>query len=345
MKVLHWIETYTKSGFPIVKFRVLNDTGAYVEFTNWGARWIAAVMPDVNDVLSDVLVGYEQFTDYLNDEYYVGATIGRVANRIANASFTIDGKTFLLDANDGLNTNHGGYSGFHNKIWQWEELLDGVRFFLLSPDGDGGYPGNIHVITDYRFNDKNELSVMHYAQADCSTYLNMTNHAYFNLSGTKSPITNHYLRIFSEQILDTTPEFLPTGRLNKVRNTPFDFTYLKQIRKSIYSDHEQIHWNKGYNHFYALKEQSSPELLKAAHLFETETGRSLTVLTDLPGVLIYTAGYYKYPDTGICFETQFYPDTPSHSSFPSCLLHLGETYRHYTIFRFGKGIDEKYKYE
>lgn len=173
MKIIHKIETYTSDGKPVLRFTVMNSSGAYMEFTNWGARWITASVPDVQGALANILIGYDTLSDYLKDSYYMGATVGRFANRIADASFTIDRKTFHLEVNDGNNTNHGGFSGFHNKVWQWEELPDGIRFSLYSPDGEGGFPGNIHVITDYRFNEDNELSVRHYAETDCATYINM----------------------------------------------------------------------------------------------------------------------------------------------------------------------------
>lgn len=211
MKIIHKIETYTSDGKPVLRFTVMNSSGAYMEFTNWGARWITASVPDVQGALANILIGYDTLSDYLKDSYYMGATVGRFANRIADASFTIDRKTFHLEVNDGNNTNHGGFSGFHNKVWQWEELPDGIRFSLYSPDGEGGFPGNIHVITDYRFNEDNELSVRHYAETDCATYINMTNHAYFNLCGNGKKITEHRLHISSDRILDTTSAFIPTG--------------------------------------------------------------------------------------------------------------------------------------
>ena len=177
MKIIHKIETYTSDGKPVLRFTVMNSSGAYMEFTNWGARWITASVPDVQGALANILIGYDTLSDYLKDSYYMGATVGRFANRIADASFTIDRKTFHLEVNDGNNTNHGGFSGFHNKVWQWEELPDGIRFSLYSPDGEGGFPGNIHVITDYRFNEDNELSVRHYAETDCATYITNLIHA------------------------------------------------------------------------------------------------------------------------------------------------------------------------
>lgn len=157
MKVTHKIETHTQAGEPVIRFTVENSSGACVEFTNWGARWITAIVPDADGTLANVLRGYEHISGYLHDTYYMGVTIGRFANRIADASFTINGKTCRLEANDGLNTNHGGYSGFHQKIWQWEELPDGIRFRLNSPDGEGGYPGNVCITTTYCFSEKNEL--------------------------------------------------------------------------------------------------------------------------------------------------------------------------------------------
>lgn len=334
MKVIHRIETYTPAGEPVLRFTIINSSGACMEFTNWGARWITASVPDVNGNFSNVLIGYNKLSDYLNDSFYMGATVGRFANRIANASFAIGGKTFYLDANDGNNTNHGGCSGFHCKLWQWEELSDGIRFILQSPDGEGGFPGNIHVITDYHFNEENVLSVRHYAKTDCATYINMTNHAYFNLSGRRKKITEHRLRIPSEWILDTTSSFIPTGKKVSVKSTPFDFTSSKLIGTDLYMDNEQLYWNKGYNHCYILKEEISAELLQAASLYEPVTGRKLTVMTDLPAVLLYTAGYYEQPDTAVCLETQFYPDTPSHPDFPSCLVLPENVYEHYTLFSF-----------
>lgn len=197
-----------------------------------------------------------------------------------------------------------------------------------------GFPGNIRVITDYRFNEDNELSVRHYAETDCATYINMTNHAYFNLCGKGKKITEHRLHIPADRILDTTPAFIPTGKRMNVKNTPFDFTSLKPIGTDLYADHEQLLWNKGYNHCYILKDEISVEMLEAASLYEPVTGRKMTVMTDLPAVLLYTAGYYERPDTAVCLETQFYPDTPSHSDFPSCLVLPEKAYEHCTLFHF-----------
>lgn len=334
MKITHAIAGHTAAGEPVFYFRITNSSGAYVGFTNWGARWIEASVPDSNRQHTNVIAGYDNPEDYLHDPYYMGATIGRFANRIANASFMMDGKEYRLEANDNGNTNHGGTSGFHQKLWQWEKLTDGIRFTLTSPDGEGGYPGHLNVSVEYQWNESNELSVCHYATSDRPTYLNMTNHAYFNLSGTKEKITSHLLSIPAERMLDTTPRFIPTGKIIPVAGTPFDFTRPKKIGRDLYADHQQLRNNRGYNHCYVLKESSSAEMLQAACLIEPTSGRRLTVATDLPGVLLYTAGYYERPDTAVCLETQFFPDTPSHTHFPSCLLKPGGAYNRRTVYKF-----------
>lgn len=334
MEITHQIETFTTRNESVYRFRLTNSSGAYIELTNSGARWITAMIPDTDGRLSNVIQGYETLDDYLTDSYYMGAVIGRFANRIGGASFSIDGKVYQLEANDGINANHGGTSGFHQKIWQWKLLPDGVCFMLYSPDGEGGFPGNLHITVEYQWNEQNELSIRYRGITDKTTYLNMTNHAYFNLSGTKEKITKHNLTIPFRWMLDTTSEFIPTGMKVEVIGTPFDFTSSKEIGKHIYADNQQLRWNRGYNHCYILKEKSSPDILQAAHLYDSQSGRSLTVKTDLPGILIYTGGYLEHPDTAICLETQYFPDTPSHPDFPSCLLRPGEEYNQQTIYKF-----------
>ena len=319
------------TGTPVCGFRLTNSAGAYVELTNWGARWLSAVVADARGVMSDVLLKPDHL---LADEFYMGATVGRVANRIGHARLILDGKVYELEKNDGENTNHGGFSGFHQKLWDWEILPDGIRFTLHSPDGEGGWPGNAEVAAEYHWNDSNELTIRHTGITDRPTWLNLTNHAYFNLSGDGRKITEHVLYIPARTILDTTPQFIPTGRRTDVSGTPFDFTRPKRIGQDLYADNDQLRWNKGYNHCYILKEEKSDAMVEAARLYDPATGRTLTVSTDLPSVLLYTAGYYTRPDTAVCLETQYWPDTPSHPGFPSCLLRPGETYRQTTVFRF-----------
>ncbi len=335
MRIEQNILTYTSSGEPILLFRLVNSTEASVELTNWGARWIGAYVPDKNGTLANVIAGPNNPEEYLTDDYYMGAIIGRYANRIAQASIVIEGKKYRLEKNDGQNSNHGGWSGFHHKVWGWEMINDGVRFILISPEGEGGYPGNISVAVEYLWNEQNELTINYHATTDRATYLNLTNHTYFNLSGTKCKIDDHRLMIPATEILETRDDFIPTGRKIDVHGTPFDFTCEKSIGTDLHSNNAQIRWNRGYNHCYILNESNSLEMIEAVRLLEPTSRRTLHVATDLPAVLLYTAGYYIYPDTAVCFETQYYPDTPSHPHFPSCLLLPGQKYRHSTIFGFG----------
>lgn len=333
--ITHWGRTSTEE--TIFLFRLTNASGAFIELTNLGATWVSAAMPDRDGTLGNVLLGYDNAEGYLKDTYYMGATVGRFANRIHRASFSIEGTTYLLEKNDGENTNHGGQSGFNKKIWQWEQVDSGIRFMLHSPDMEGGYPGNVRVEVEYQFTETNKLTISYRGITDRSTYLNLTNHAYFNLSGDKRKITAHQLMIPATRILETTSQFIPTGRTQEVKDSPFDFTTGRSIGAHLYDDNQQLHWNKGYNHCYILKEQPSETLLTAAVLSDPFAGRELTVETDLPGVLLYTAGYLvPTPDIGVCLETQYFPDTPSHPHFPSCLLMPGEEYRHRTIYTFGK---------
>ena len=315
--ITHW--GYTPSGESIYLFRLTNASGASIELTNLGASWVSAHMPDKHGIFENILLGYDNAEGYIKDTYYMGATVGRFANRIHQASFSIKDTTYQLEKNDGENTNHGGASGFHKKIWQWEQIDSGIRFILHSPDMEGGYPGNVHVKIEYQFTETNEL----------------TNHAYFNLSGDKRKITEHQLMIPVTRILETTSQFIPTGHMQDVKDSPFDFTISHSIGMHLYDDDEQLHWNKGYNHCYILKEESSDTLLTAAVLSDPFSGRKLTVRTDLPGVLLYTSGYLApTPDIGVCLETQYFPDTPSHPHFPSCLLMPGEEYLHRSIYTF-----------
>lgn len=324
----------TPSNEPIYLFRLTNETGASIELTNWGATWVSASMVDNNGNLSNVLQGYSSAEEYINDTYYMGATVGRFANRIHQASFSIQDKVYSLEKNDGNNTNHGGTSGFNKKLWEWEQLSNGIRFKLYSPDGEGGYPGNVTVEVTYTFSETNELTIHYQGTTDQPTYLNLTNHAYFNLSGTTEKIDRHILQIPSEQILETTSAFIPTGRFCQVANTPFDFTSPHSIGLHLHDNNEQIRWNRGYNHCYLLKDKASNKLQTAAILSDPDSGRMLTVETDLPGILLYTAGYLPMPDTAVCLETQYFPDTPSHAHFPSCLLMPGEEYCQRTVYKF-----------
>lgn len=326
----------TNTGDAIYRFKIANSSGAYVELSNWGARWTAASVPDFNGRCENVIIGPRDFNDLIDDSYYMGAVVGRFANRIANASFTIDDKPYILDKNDGNHTNHGGFNGFDKRAWDWVFLDDGICFSIKSPDGDGGYPGNLTMFAEYRWNDSNELSLTFRASTDKATFVNPTNHAYFNLDGIKSTtVLNHILRLNAKHILDTSQEFIPSGKIIDVENTEFDFRQEKAIGHDINAGTNQLKWNRGYNHCYVLKNSADNCIVEALKITSPLSRRTLSVWTSCPSVLLYSAGYYKMPSSAICFETQYYPDTPSHHNFPSCLLRPGEVFTEQTIFRFG----------
>ncbi len=324
-------------------FRLTAADGSYIELTNKGATWVSAVMPDAQGRCADVLLGYSSLQGYINDTAYMGATVGRYANRIAQAQIVVDDIAYRLETNDGCNTNHGGINGWHRRIWEWCEIPNGVRFMLTSPHLEGGFPGTVRAVVDYCMDENHCVTVRHTAVTDKATHLNMTNHAYFNLSAQAQSIDDHILQIFSDTILDTTAQFIPTGQMVNVKHTPFDFMEAHPIGDHRNKRDCQLQWNRGYNHCYLLGEAGT--LRRAAVLTHPSTGRQLSVATTLPAVFFYSAGYLEScnegkhrvchtPHTGVCLETQFYPDAPSHKHFPSTLLQPGEEYNYVTQYKF-----------
>lgn len=327
----------------ILLFRLTASDGAYIEVTNYGATWVSAVMPDAQGRCTDVLLGYNTLQGYMDDTSYMGSTVGRYANRLRNAAIDIDGTIYPLEANDGVNTNHGGVDGWHRCVWQWCEIENGVRFMLTSPHLQGGFPGTVEAVVEYTMTDDHRVTIRHRATTNAPTHVNMTCHAYFNLVGRQEVVDDHLLQIFSDRILDTDASFIPTGEVVTVQNTPFDFTRLHAIGLYRHDTHRQLEWNRGYNHCYILGEAGTCH--RAACVQHIASGRAMRVETTLPAVLFYSAGYLQSeapgkcnkphtPSTGLCLEAQFYPDTPSHQHFPSTLLRPGEEYNHTTQFTF-----------
>jgi len=333
----------TQQGEEVYLFRLQQANGQFIEVSNYGASWISCVVPDKNGILGDVLLGYSTLEGYLSDTCYMGATIGRFANRIAGAAFLLNGKIYYLDKNDGNNSNHGGFSGFNAKVWDYRIDNEQVVFSLYSPDGEGGYPGNIKVEVRYQFSESGDIIITYTATTDQPTILNLTNHAYFNLDG-QGKITEHTLQIPADQILDTTESFIPTGELLDVKGTEFDFTHFRKINFENYHTN-QIRWNKGYNHCFVLSQQDDVSLKPAATVRSEQSERELSVYTTYPGILFYSAGYMessqtgksgmKYsPFDGLCLETQYFPDAPNHNHFLSPIVTADKPYSHRTTYRF-----------
>ncbi|MDP4240229.1 MAG: aldose epimerase family protein [Bacteroidota bacterium] len=326
-------------------FTLSHDSGATIKLSNYGATWVSAMFPDKHGEFADVVLGYNNLEGYLTDTNYIGSTVGRFANRINQARFTLGKQLYYLDKNDGENTNHGGFSGVNSQVFDYELTDDGVVFLLESPEGNGGFPGNVNLKVCYSFSDDFKVIIKFQATTDKDTYLNLTNHSYFNLAGTGS-ILNHQLQIPSTQILETTECFIPTGRLIRVQETVFDFTQMRTLDEKMDKDNKQLIWNRGYNHCYPIDQTPEQRQFQpAATLFDPESGRRLQLFTTLPSVLVYSAGFLKsklpgksglnyQPNDGICLEAQFYPDSPNHAHFPSCLLREDEIFDQRIEFHF-----------
>ncbi|QNF33770.1 galactose mutarotase [Adhaeribacter swui] len=316
-----------------------NTDGSYVELTNYGATLVSVVVPEKSGKLSPVVLGFSGLEAYLEDKCYVGSTIGRFANRISSARFQLKGEKFTLEPNDKPNTNHGGFQGFHAKVFSVEINPEAVSFLLTSKDGEGGYPGTLNLKITYTWNAAHELSIRYQAVTDKPTIANFTNHAYFNLSGTNRDMTDHKLTVYAEQMLEMAADFLPTGKIMNCGNQAFNATKIK----------DRIAQSKGIcavNDYYILADNNKTDRLKHACTLEEETtGRRMDVFTTYPGVMVYTGDFLKskfyghtqaayQPFDGICLECQHYPDSPNQPHFPPAYLAPGETYDESILFKF-----------
>ena len=328
-------------------YRITNATGASVELSSLGAGILAVEVPDREGHLENVALSYGNPLDYMADGPCLGKVPGRYANRIARGHLEIDGKVYNLPVNNGPNHLPGGPEGFQNKIWNAEELPDGVRFSLVSPDGDSGYPGTLRAIAEYRWSDDNTLSLTLSAETDGKTVVNLTNHAYWNLDGAVAgSALQHTMRIKSGRWLPTDDTLIPDGSLAPVEGTPMDFTVAKQLGKDINADFQALKYGKGYDNCWTLDDWEAGKMVEdAVTLHSARSGRTLRISTDQPGVQVYTGNWLSgsplnrsgrsYNDyDGVAIEAQGFPDAPNRKEFPSQTLHPGETYTRRIIFRF-----------
>ena len=332
----------TKAGESVNQFVCTNQNGLVLEMINYGATISAFRVPDQENRLVNIVLGCNNLQGYEACTSFFGSTIGRFANRIANAKFDLDGVTYPLSANEGANQLHGGKLGFDKRVWNSEEIVreneTGVRFTLVSEDGDQGYPGNLQVAVEYTLNRDNELKIVYAAETDKPTHVNLTNHAYWNLAGAGSGTAlNHQIKIEADKFVTADQESLPTGLLSVV-GTPLDF----RLSTTIASRMDQLNTVPlGYDHCFVLNHRPGQVSL-AAVAKEPASGRTMKVLTDQPGIQFYTGNYLNgQPSSGgfsqhqaFCLETQALPDSPNQPDFPSTLLLPGEDYRHTTIYRF-----------
>lgn len=339
----------TARGEEATLYTVENKNGMKVSFTDFGANIVSIIVPDANGNFVDVNLGFENLAGYETNPPGFGSFIGRHANRIGGAKFELNGKVYELEKNDGNNNLHSGFVGYNKLMYETEiyedEDITSVEFSRLSPHMEQGFPGNVDITVAYSLTEANELVIEYHAVSDRDTIVNLTNHAYFNLSGHNSgDILDHKVWIKANQFTPTTPDLIPTGELWDVTGTPMDFRTLKPIGQDINADYEPLLIAKGYDHNYVL-DISGTDVEKVAELVDEKSGRKMEVFTDLPGMQLYTAnmlgpvsngkdGATYGKRAGVCFETQFFPDSINNPTFPSCILRAGKEYDSVTIYKF-----------
>ena len=342
----------TADGKPTALYILKNKNNAQVAITNYGARVVGMLVPDKNGALTDVVVGYDSIGKYLHQpETYFGAIVGRYGNRIGKGKFRLNGATYTLATNNGPNSLHGGKKGFGAVVWEAKKLNDqAVELTYLSKDKEEGYPGNLSVKVTYTLTDSNELKIDYLATTDKATVLNLTNHSYFNLNGQGSgTINNHLLYINADSYTPVDSTLIPTGKIEPVSGTPFDFRQPTAIGSRINDDNQQLKYGKGYDHNFVLKhadDSAAPGGLNlAATVLGDQSGIYMEVYTKEPGVQFYGGNFMNGSDpikggkkddyrTAFCLETQHYPDSPNEPSFPSTELKPGQTYQTTTIYKF-----------
>ena len=329
-------------------FTLNNSKGMVVQATNYGGKIVTIIVPDRNGKMADVCLGYESAEGYINGSASMGATMGRVANRIGNAQFTLNDSTYHLAKNNGEHTIHGGAKGFRFKVWDAKQLDDqNLELSYFSPDGEEGFPGNFTLKVLFTVTEDNELKLTYHATTDKPTVLNVTNHAFFNLAGEgNGDILGHELMVNADSFTPTNESSIPTGEILSIEGTPLDFRNLTPIGERINADYDQLKFAGGYDQNFILNKREN-ELAMAALLYDPSSGRVMEVKTTEPGIQVYTAnsltgkgpdvgkkGHAYGPQSSVCLETQHFPDSPNHPNFPSTVLNPGEDYVSTTIYKF-----------
>jgi aldose 1-epimerase len=342
----------TTGGEQIDLYSLSNKKGMEVSITNFGATIVTLRVPDRAGKPADVVLGFDTLEGYENGKSYFGATVGRYANRIGGATFSMDGRTYTLPKNNGNNTLHGGIVGFNKKVWKAREISvkggESLELSYLSGDGEEGFPGNLSVKIVFTLPaDRNELKIDYSATTDKDTVLNLSNHSYFNLAGEgNGDILDHVLTLHAKQVTPVDKTLIPTGELSDVAGTPMDFNAATPIGKRINDNYEQLVFGRGYDHNWVLaRSGGANSLTTAAEASDPKSGRTLQVLTTEPGVQFYSGNFLDGSAKGkggkvyaqraaFCLETQHYPDSPNHPNFPSTLLKPGAVFHSETVFRF-----------
>ena len=370
---------FTPEGEVVVLYTLTNSSGASIGVTNLGAALVSVRVPDREGALADVVLGYADWRSYLADGPFMGKSVGRYANRIGGARFTLDGVEHLLAPNERGNQLHGGAATLANKIWEGRvegqlstsrehggkthdaearKKVDSqsgsnrVVFSISSPDGEGGYPGNLVVEAAYHWNDEGELEIVYSAECDAPTVVNLTNHAYFNLAGEASgtgekggAVLGHLLQLNASTFIPTRPDNIPTGEILPVEGTPMDFREPKTLGRDIDADYSQLVDAAGYDRCWAIDGWRRNILGEAGRLTDPASGRRMTILTSQPGIQVYTGNFLqgspvgksgrRYANRdGVALECQGFPDAPNHPNFPSQTLRPGERYIQKIVYKF-----------
>lgn len=326
-----------KDGTPVTAATITNHCGASLTILDYGATVQSLRIPNREGAPVDVVLGYDSPEEYVLHGEYLGATIGRVGNRIAGAEFSLNGIRYQLARNDGENHLHGGREGFDRKVWRMAAQGESLLCWRTSPDGEEGYPGTLEVRVCFTLTEENAFRIEYDADTDADTLVNLTNHCYFNLNGQGS-VLGHRLQLFAERFCENGKGCLPTGKLLPVENTPFDFRHEKTLGAEIDAGDEQLLIAGGYDHNYVLCGK------KAAVLYSPDSGIEMTVETDMPGMQLYTGNFLPecrgksgtqiQRRSAACFETQLYPNGMNCYGFPSPVLRAGSHLHSETAYIF-----------
>jgi aldose 1-epimerase len=335
----------TLEAFPVKQYVLTNSKGASVRIIDFGAIVTNLFMPDKAGKMQDLVLGFDDVRRYQEIGPYMGCIVGRYANRIANGIFTLDGRTYAIPANLGVNSMHGGFKGYSKRMWNADAGMTpegpAVRLSIDDPDGSEGFPGNVHLTVIYTLTNDNTLKVQYFATADRPTPINLTHHSYFNLAGNGSGDVLGYVAHFTaDHYLAVDSSLIPTGEVKAVAGTPFDFTKPKRIGRDIAELAAPL---TGYDHTMVL-DNPKGQLMKAAEIYDPQSGRMLECLTTEPAFHFFTGnnlagivgkGGVEYKAHGaFCLECQHYPDSPNHANFPSTILRPGQIYRQITEYHF-----------
>lgn len=335
-------------GTAVGAWELVNRSGAGVAVMEWGATLLSVSIPDRQGIIGDVTLAHDRLEDYFRQRQFFGCVVGRYANRLSRASFSVDGQRFTIAPNEGANLLHGGREGFDRRLWRGTivETCDGegVRLSLLSPDGDQGFPGEIQAAVTYVWTDDNRLVTEFIATTSKACPLSLTLHGYWNLGGfeTEPTIGDHHLTLFAGHYLPRRPDGIPTGCLQAVGDTPFDFRVAQPLSRHFGHPDRKHEEDVGLDHCWSI---DGTGLRPAATLYHPQSGREMTIETDQPGIQVYTAdhldatvqrrgGLSCVPRCALALETQQFPDAPNHPSFPDPTLRPGQEWRSRTIYSF-----------